>query len=152
MVLPPSTPTAATEISFSIKHTILMIRGGCPGHRDLGILFNAAPWTQVNHGTGHQEYQSPWKQCHMVLPPSTPTATTEISFFINHPIAMLVSRGGSLGHRDLGMLFKAAPRTQVNHGTGQQGCQRPGKQCYMVLPPSSPTATTDRRFSIKNTI
>ena len=45
-----------------------------------------------------------------------PTATTERPL-CQH--AILVSSGGSLGLRDLGMLCKAAPWTQVRHGTGQ---------------------------------
>ena len=49
----PHTPNRETE-SPPFQHTVLVSSGGSPGPRDLGMLCKAAPWTQVNHGTGQQ--------------------------------------------------------------------------------------------------
>ena len=80
--MPPNRPTVAIATTGECPHSALWScctgKGstGSLGHRDLGLLYKVALWTQVKHGTEQQASpHPPLKRCNPALPPSRPTAT-----------------------------------------------------------------------------
>ena len=119
------------------QHTVLLVlvvSSGSLGHMDLGMLFQAAPWTQTSLGSSQHGRPCPCGSNAMpniVSQQAQSLRSRRQAPPCQHTI--LVISGVSLGPRDLGMLFKAAPWTKQAMEQGSVDVHNIGRTATATL-------------------